>query len=572
MNIQIEHLDNHIARLTVDVDQERLEKAKQAASRRIAGQVNIPGFRKGKAPYAVVLRYVGEPAILEEAIDKLSNDVFREALVESKIEPYAPGNLEKVETEPTLKLVFTVPVQPSVSLGAYRDIRLPYEAPTVEDKAVDDTLARMLDARAVVEEPVDRPAELGDQVKLNLHGTVIHPAHEHEHEHDEDEADDEVDVPAASAEASAPAADEADAAPAEAEADAAPADEADAAPDDEPDHDDDEPEEFINREVELVMHNDPERDFVPGFSDQIAGLKPGDEKEFTIAVPDDHPLKQYAGHTYTFKATVQEVRPRILPVMNDDFAKAASEGKVESLLDLRIEVRKDLQEHAEDEANNAYADQMLSKIIEGASIEFPEAMVDDYVDNLLQGLDERLRRNGLTLNQLMAVQDKTEADLRADYREAAIARIQRDVVVNELLGVEKLRVSDADIDTRITEISSRFSDEPTQIESFRRMLNRPESRNEIAYELAMSRMRNRLVAIGKGENPTIPADEGESQVDAAPAAEAQATPSESPADGESATAQAELATEAPSSSADAVEASAEQLPADAPNQDAGQDG
>lgn len=560
--MQIEHLENHLARLTVDVDQERLDKAKQAASRRIAGQVNIPGFRKGKAPYAVVLRYVGEQAILEEAIDKLGNEVFREALVESKIEPYAPGDLEKVETEPNLKLVFTVPMQPTVSLENYREVRFPYIAPVVEDKAVDETLARMLDARALVEAAVERPAQLGDLVKMKLHGTVIHPAHEHVHDEDEDEEGEEGEAPAAQAEAESEAAAEA---PAAAEASAVTAGEPAHTHADEDDADeDDEPEEFIDREVELVMYGDDERDFVPGFTEQIIGLKAGDEKEFTISVPDDHPQSQYASHTYTFKATVQEVKPRILPAMNDDFARAASEGKVDNLLDLRILVRNDLQEHALEETNSEYADKVLAQIVEGAKVEFPQAMVDDYVDSLLQSLDERLRRNGLTLNQLMTVQNKTPESLRDDYREAAISRIKRDVVVNELLGVEKLRVADADVDQRVEEISSRFSDDPAQIDSFRKMLDRPESRNEIAYELAMSRMRERLVAIGKGENPPIPADAEAAPAEAAveaPAIDAESAPPQ---------AQAEAPVETVQSVGGAAQDSAqEQPPAEAPDPDSG---
>ena len=98
MSTQIEHLDNHTARLTVDVAPERVDKAMHDAARRIAREVNIPGFRKGKAPYNIVLQRFGEKAVLSEAIELMGNEVFREALDEAKIEPYAPGNLENIET------------------------------------------------------------------------------------------------------------------------------------------------------------------------------------------------------------------------------------------------------------------------------------------------------------------------------------------------------------------------------------------------------------------------------------------------------------------------------------------
>jgi trigger factor len=138
-----------------------MEKAMQSAAKRIAGQVNIPGFRKGKAPYAVVLKYFGPEAVLEEAMDKLSQDVYRQALEESKIEPYAPGEVESFEPEPEVSIKFLVAKQPEVELGPYRDVRVDYAAPQVEEKVIDDTISRMRDARAT-SEPVEREAQLGE--------------------------------------------------------------------------------------------------------------------------------------------------------------------------------------------------------------------------------------------------------------------------------------------------------------------------------------------------------------------------------------------------------------------------
>jgi len=156
------------------------------AAHRISRQVNIPGFRKGKAPYNVVLQRFGTGAVLEEALEKLGNEVYREALEEAKIEPYAPGNLENVETEPQMKLTFVVPKQPEVDLSNYREIRLPFEVPEVEDRAVTDTMKAMQNREALVE-PVTRPAQMTDEVKLHIKGEQVHPADEREHDHDHEE-------------------------------------------------------------------------------------------------------------------------------------------------------------------------------------------------------------------------------------------------------------------------------------------------------------------------------------------------------------------------------------------------
>src|SRR5262249_45920333 len=151
LNIQTEHIENHRVRLTVEVAPDRVEKAMQSAARRIAQQVNIPGFRKGKAPYNIVIQKFGERVVLDEALETLGNDTYKEARDETKIEPYAPGSLDNVEDKPTLKLTFTIPKQPEVDLANYREVRLPFEVKEVEDKQVTNNIEAMRDQQALVE-------------------------------------------------------------------------------------------------------------------------------------------------------------------------------------------------------------------------------------------------------------------------------------------------------------------------------------------------------------------------------------------------------------------------------------
>ena len=127
MNIQTEQLQNHTARMVVEFDVERLAEAKKKAAQKIGKQVNVPGFRKGKAPYSIIAKYVGEAAIVDEAIELISNDIYKEALTESGLDPYGPGSVDKYDLDPAPKLTFTVPLQPKVDLKGYRDVRLPYQ-------------------------------------------------------------------------------------------------------------------------------------------------------------------------------------------------------------------------------------------------------------------------------------------------------------------------------------------------------------------------------------------------------------------------------------------------------------
>jgi trigger factor len=152
LNIQTERLADHTARVMVELETERLDQAKQKAAQRISKQVNVPGFRKGKAPYRILVNFVGEQAILDDAVELLSNDIYKEVLAESKLDPYGPGALENFKADPTPTLTFVVPLQPEVNLGDYRSIRIDYEKPTVEDETVNNAMKSLQEQQAVVEE------------------------------------------------------------------------------------------------------------------------------------------------------------------------------------------------------------------------------------------------------------------------------------------------------------------------------------------------------------------------------------------------------------------------------------
>jgi trigger factor len=476
LSTQIEHLDNHTARLIVEVAPERVDKAMHDAARRIAREVNIPGFRKGKAPYNIVLQRIGQKAVLGEAVELLGNEVFREALDEAHIEPYAPGNLENIETEPTMKLTFVVPKQPEADLGSYRDIRLPFEAPEVEDSTVNRAMKSLQERRALVE-PASRPAQLGDLVKVYVHGERIHPADEHIH------------------------------------------DEAEEADNEEEGHEEHQEGEghkdtFIDQDLNVVLtEGDDEESVIPGFSTNLVGLNAGEKKSFSLVFPEDYKDQALARHTFNFDVEMKEVQSRTLPVLNDDFAKQVTENEIDNLLDLRIRVRKDLQDAATREAESKYAEQVLDKVVEQATIKYPEEMVDEYIDDILQSLDRNLRERGLSLDHYKRIEGKDHDTLRAEYRDMAIQRLKRALVLGEIVQREQLDVNDADIDSQIDKMSQQFGE---QAAIFRQMLGRAENRQSVAVDLATNRASRRLIEIARGENPALGVSPAQ-QEEAAPA-------------------------------------------------------
>jgi trigger factor len=169
-DVKKELLDSHEALLDVVFEEATVDEAKRRAARRISREVNIPGFRRGRAPYAKVLQVVGEPTVLQEAAETLLDEAYSQILEKAEVAPYGPGEFVDMQPSPlTFKL--KIPLEPKVELGDYRAIRETWAAPTVSDDEVEQILVQVREEHAILE-PVERTAEMGDQVTVNVNAVV----------------------------------------------------------------------------------------------------------------------------------------------------------------------------------------------------------------------------------------------------------------------------------------------------------------------------------------------------------------------------------------------------------------
>ncbi|MFQ3568222.1 MAG: trigger factor [Aggregatilineales bacterium] len=476
MNIHVERLEDHTARLTVEVDHEKLDHAKQKAARQLSKRVNVPGFRKGKAPYRVILNYFGEGAILEDAVELLSNDVYREALVQSEVEPYGPGSLADFQLDPMPTLTFVVPLQPIVELNDYRSVRIPYEAPEIKDEAV-DRMMRLLQEREALIEPSHKPAALGDRITADVHAYFI---------------DAEPDA-AMAAEAETPA---------QSDVEASDVDEEETSHD-HPDNDD----VFMHEhDAKIILDNDHEP--INGFSDALVGAVPGDVRHFDITVAeDDENFNDIRGRTIHFDVTVKAVETVTLPPLNDDFAArlTADEEKPLTLLELRMRVRENMLNDFTKSAEEKYMLQALDAIAEQATIQYPEAMVAEEIERLLRQLDSQLRQQGITLDDYMKIYQRTTEDMYEQYRETAERNVRRQLVMLKLIEAERIDITGEDIDAEIERILTRFDEE--RREGIRAMFHEQSAlRTNVGSDLLRSRTMERIAAIAKGEAPELVAE------------------------------------------------------------------
>jgi trigger factor len=507
LNVQTEHLENHTARLTVEVDAEQINQAMRQAARQIAKKARIPGFRPGKAPFNVIVTMFGYDYVLGEALENVGNDIYRQALKESQIEPYAPGSLEEIEAGGQ-KLTFIVPKQPMVDLGDYRDTRVEYEPIEVTDDMLNRAIERLRQGEALAEE-VERPARYGDQVSCSHISVTLAPLEDDEV--DEEDEEDEEDEKSGE-----------DGVEAEVEIDETADDESDEDDEDSDEEDDEAYEDDVilhEHDFEYVLYEDPEQEeLFPGFASEVVDSVAGNELVFNLDIPEDYKDEDIAGRTLACEVHIDQVYSRIVPEWTDELAQRVSDGKSETLLDLRINTRKELEESAVNVANRDVATKALDQILEGATIKYPEEFVQEYITDLVNTLEENIEQQGLKLQDWLRITGQTENELREQYRQAAVARADRSLVLSEFIRQEQLSVSAEDINAEIERMVQIFGDEE-QAAQFRQFFSNPQSRANIHSDMLTNRALDRLAAIAKGENPPIAAPAVSAETEAEAAAE-----------------------------------------------------
>jgi trigger factor len=389
LKIDTTTLENHQVKLTVEVEPETLESAKRRAARQIAKKTKIPGFRPGKAPYLVIVRQIGEATILEEAIDLLVQDVYPKAIDEAGIHPYGPGKLENVASMEPPKFEFVIPLEAEVELGDFHSIRRPYEPDPVTEKQVDDVIEDLRDRQAILE-PVTRPAQEGDVVYVRIDGQRLNP----------DEGEDanlvsERSLPILIAPVKAPADEH---------------------------EEDDTPEEWP----------------FPGFSRNLISLSVGDEKTVNHQFSEDSSYEALQGKEATFHYLVEDIKSRTLPELNDDFAMTV--GDFENVDALRVEVRKELEQRAEDEYNQDYDETILEEAVNQSTIKYPPEMLEREIDYVIDNLESRLSQQKVDLDLYLKSRQMEMDGLREESRPVAEKRLRQMLVLSKIASEEGIEV------------------------------------------------------------------------------------------------------------------------------------
>jgi len=260
MKVTAEHGENREVTLTIEVEQDKLEKASEGAAKRISARVNIPGFRKGKAPRRIVENFVGKDAILQEAFEGLAQKAFEDALTEQNMEPVTRPEIDIVTLEDGKDVVFTAKFtqRPDVRLGTYKGLVVPKEEVAVADEDIDRQIEGMRQHQGtLVDAPADAAVKNDDFVTLDFEGFVDGAA-------------------------------------------------------------------FEGGKGEDYPLQIGSGSFIPGFEDQLIGAKVGEERDVNVTFPEEYHAENLKGKDAVFKCKIRSIKSRELPELDDAFAKKAS--------------------------------------------------------------------------------------------------------------------------------------------------------------------------------------------------------------------------------------------------------
>ncbi len=397
MKVTTEKIENQQVVLEITVPAEELEKAYAQAFKNISKQVNIPGFRKGKAPKKMVEKHVGVEYIMDEAFKTVYNASFGEAVDESKQVPVSRVDLEEVQLELGKDVIYktTFTAKPEVKLGQYKEVKVAKADTTVSDADVDAQLARMLDRQAdMVEAEEGAAVENGNFITLDFKGTV-------------------------------------------------------------------DGEAFAGGESKDYPLEVGSNSFIPGFEEQLVGMKVGEEKEVNVTFPEDYHSEELKGKAAVFACKVNSIKRKVLPAMDDEFAKKAS--TFETLDELKADVRKNLQTAADNKAVNEKREAVLDAISEAAEVEIPNVMIETRINNMINQMAMNIEQQGMKLEQYLQFTGTDMSKLRENCKETAQKNVRIDLVLEAVAAAEGIKVEDADLQAEIAGMAAQYGATPAQI-------------------------------------------------------------------------------------------------------------
>ena len=397
MSLQVEKLEKNMAKLTIEVSAEELDKAIESAYQKNKNKLSVPGFRKGKVPRKMVEKMYGAAIFYEDAANEIIPDAYEAALKEAEdLEVVSQPDIDVVQIEEGKPFIFTaeVALKPEVTLGDYKGIEVEKTEVTVSDEEVDAEVnkERENNARNITVE--DRAVADGDIVNIDFEGFTDGEAFEGG--------------------------------------------------------------KGEGYDLTIGSHS-----FIDTFEDQLVGKNIGEEVEVNVTFPEEYHAPDLAGKPALFKVKINGIQTKELPELDDEFAQEVSE--FDTLDEYKADVRKKLEEKKEKEAATAKEDAVIAKIVENATMEIPDAMLDTQVRQMVNDFAQRLQMQGLSFDQYMQFTGATPEQLLDQMRPQAQERIESRLVLEAIVKAENIEATEDDFKAEMEKMAELYQMEADKL-------------------------------------------------------------------------------------------------------------
>ena len=400
MKLTQKKIDDYNIELTVTEDAAEFSKAIKRAATMLGERVNIPGFRKGKVPQAILERQIGKDAIIDEATNALLQKSTREALRVLNLIPVSENKADVLTNEEGKDFVFTLTFTPfpQVTLGEYKNL----DAEKVVEPVTDEDIAKQLETlrghHANLIDAAEGDAIVdGDFITLDYTGTING-------------------------------------------------------------------EKFAGGEAKDAPLEIGAHKFIGDFEEQLIGAKVGEERTVKVAFPDEYHVKDLAGRDAEFACKINSIKHRELPELNDEFVQKVTTFK--TLDEYKADIRKNLETNAERRAVENQRQAIIDKAVDNMKVDLPPVMIENRITQMINELDAQLQTQGMNLEQYMAFSGADMDRMREDNREAAKKNVLTDLMLDQVATVEKIQVTEPELNYEIAVMSQMYRTPPKQIAKF----------------------------------------------------------------------------------------------------------
>ncbi len=407
MSLQVERLEKNMAKLTIEVPAEELEKALQNAYLKNRKQISVPGFRKGKVPRQMIEKMYGPEIFYDDAANALIPDAYAAAVDECELELVSrPAiSIEKIAKGEPFVFTAEVAVKPGVTLGQYKGIEVEKEDTSATEEEIQAALNKEQESNSRTITVEDRAVQDGDMTVIDFEGFADGTAFE---------GGKGTDYP-------------------------------------------------------LTIGSGA---FIPGFEEQLIGAEIGKEVEVNVTFPEEYHAKDLAGKPAVFKCTVKEIKVKELPELDDEFAKDVSE--FDTLEEYKADLKKKLEGKKAEEAKGRKEDAVIEKIIEGASMEIPDAMVETQAEQLVDDFAQRLQMQGMSMDQYMQYTGAGMEAMIERMKPQAVKRIQSRLVLEAVAAAEQIEIGEDEIEEEIGRMAEAYK---MEVEKVKEILGESEKEN-----------------------------------------------------------------------------------------------